>query len=162
VGMQISPDPRVVELPCEDCGQIMTRVTAWIERDNAPTVAYYASCYHHDGHEVWIDVIFSDAWHEDVDDHFTFGCRVGRVDGQPAPAASLVGAAAAWGESHTFGHKISREEGLVHPKLGEFWDLVDHILVNDPVVRMHMYGTLPPAQQVSKRRGWFRRAKAPR
>lgn len=105
---------------------------------------YYASCYHHDGHEVWIDAIFSPTWEDEVDDHVTFGCRVGAFEGRLDPAATLVSAASAWADSRTFGHKLTREEALVHPLIGEFWILVDHILTHDRVVSKHLYG--PGAQ----------------
>lgn len=139
--LEIEPGAKVVEGTCDHCGQPMTRVTGFVHRDGDACAVYYASCYHHDGHEVWIDAVFSPTWEEGTDDHFTFGCRVGRVDGQEEPAASLVPAAAAWGNSRVFGHKLSRDEALAHPMLGEFWALVDHLLIHDSVVSAHIYGT---------------------
>ena len=118
----------------------MSRVTGFVHHDGDAYAVYYASCYHHDGHEVWIDAVFSPTWGEDADDHLTFGCRVGRVDGHREPAASLVTAAAAWGESRVFGHKLTRDEALAHPLLGEFWALVDHVLMHDNVISNHLYG----------------------
>src|SRR4051794_27424917 len=118
----------------------MTRVTAFVRKNGDAYAIYYASCYHHDGHEAWIDVVFSPTWDEDADDHVTFGCRVGAVQGQVQPAASLVPAAAAWRDSRVFGHKLSRDEARDHPWLGEFWDLVDHVLTHDPAVSTHIYG----------------------
>ncbi|MDQ0260240.1 hypothetical protein J2W20_002144 [Sinomonas atrocyanea] len=138
--LEIEPGAKVVEGTCDHCGQPMTRVTGFVHRDGCAYAVYYASCYHHAGHEVWIDAVFSPTWDEGTDDHLTFGCRVGRVDGQDEPAASLVPAAGGWGNSRVFGHKLSRDEALAHPMLAEFWALVDHVLVHDGVVADHLYG----------------------
>ena len=138
--LEIEPGAKVIESMCDHCDQPMTRVTAFVNRGGDAYAVYYASCYHHDGHEVWIDAVFSPTWGEEADDHFTFGCRVGPVGGQAEPAASLVPAAQAWGESRVFGHKLSRDDALSHPMLGEFWELVDHVLIWDTVVSTHVYG----------------------
>jgi hypothetical protein len=138
--LEIEPGARVVAGVCDHCGEPMSRVTGFVHRNGDAYAVYYASCYHHDGHEVWMDAVFSPSWAEDADDHFTFGCRVGKVAGQDEPAASLVAAAAAFGESRVFGHKLSRDEALAHPMLAEFLALVDHVLTHDEVVSTHIYG----------------------
>jgi hypothetical protein len=138
--LELEPDAKVVHATCEHCGQPMTRVTGFVRRDGEAYAVFFASCYHHDGHEVWIDAVFSPTWADGVDDRYTFGCRVGPVAGQDEPAATLVPAAQGWGDKPLFGRKLSREEGLAHPGLAEFWALVDHVLVHDPVVRTHLYG----------------------
>jgi hypothetical protein len=139
--LEIEPGAGVVEGRCDHCDQPMTRVKGFIYEDGDAHVVYFASCYHHDGHEAWIDVVYSPAWDDEVDDHFTFGCRVGPVEGQADPAASLVAAAAAWGDSRTFGRKLSRDEASSHPALTDFWEVVDHVLTHDAVVSAHVYGT---------------------
>lgn len=138
--LEIEQDAKVVHTTCDHCGEPMSRVTAFVTKNADAHAVYYATCYHHDGHEVWIDAIFSPTWAEGVDDRFTFGCRVGPVAGQAEPAASLVHAAQAWGDKPLFGQKLTRDQALAHPGLPEFWVLVDHVLVQDPVVRAHLYG----------------------
>lgn len=138
--MDIEPGADVVEATCRHCGEPMTRVRGFVHRDGDAYAIYFASCYHHDGHEVWIDAVFSPTWADGVNDHYTFGCRVGAVGGQSEPAATLVTAAAAFSDSATFGHKLTRDEALAHPMIGEFWALVDHVLTKDPIVSTHMYG----------------------
>lgn len=118
----------------------MTRVAGFIYQNGDAHAIYFASCYHHEGHEVWIDAVFSPTWADGADDHVTFGCRVGTVEGKSEPAASLVTAAAAFDESATFGQKLTREEALTHPMVGDFWALVDHVLTHDAVVSAHVYG----------------------
>ncbi|MFE1591130.1 hypothetical protein [Nocardia sp. NPDC058705] len=34
---------------------------------------------------------------------------------------------------------LSRDEGLVHPRLAEFWRVVDFVLANEPTVTAHLY-----------------------
>ncbi len=138
--LAIEPGARVSEHACPECGEPFQRVTGYIHRDSDAYAVYYASCYHHNGHEAWIDVIFSETWEVHVDDHETFGCRVGPIEGQRDPAASLVTGGGAFRDSALFGHKLTRDEALAHPRLAEFWAVVDHILTNDQVVRDHVYG----------------------
>jgi len=142
--LEIEPGGKVVEATCDHCGKPMTRVTGFVHQDGDAHAIYFASCYQHDRNEVWIDGVFSPTWADEAEDRFTFGCRVGVFEGQSEPGASLVAAAAAFGDSATFGHKITRDEALVHPALGDFWALVDHVLTNDRVVSTFVYG--PGAQ----------------
>lgn len=142
--LEIEPGTHVVETVCDHCQEPMTRATGFVLRDGDAYAIYFASCHHHDGHEVWIDAVFSPTWAEEVDDRITFGCRVGAVEGQEEPAACLVAAAAAFRESRTFGRKLARHEASTHPLIGEFWALVDHVPTKDKFVSGHMYG--PGAQ----------------
>lgn len=139
--LEIEPGSKVVDGTCDHCGQPMTRVTSFVTQHGDAHAVCFASCYHHeDGHEVWLDVVFSPTWGEDPSDRVSFGCRVGPVEGQPEPAASLVAAAAAWPDSEMFGTRLSRDDALAHPLLRGFWQVVDHVLVHEPVVRDHLYG----------------------
>jgi hypothetical protein len=127
----------VVHEECAHCGTPQTRVTGFVLRDGDAYAAYLASCYHHDGHEVWIDATFSPTWNDGIDDRYTFGCRVGPIDGGDV-AATMVDGASVRDDSPIYGRKLSREDGLAHPQRDEFWALVDYILVNDPDVAVHM------------------------
>ncbi|WP_344236837.1 hypothetical protein [Kribbella hippodromi] len=136
--LEIEVGAQVRESVCQHCGRSKTVVTGFMYRDGDAYVVYYASCYDHDGPEVWIDVVFSPNWEDDAAGRYTFGCRIGAVDGPVSPAASLVPAAAAFSTSKTFGHKLTRDEALVHPALPEFWAVVDHIVEHDAVVVAHL------------------------
>ncbi len=107
---------------------------------------YYASNYHHDGvHETWIDAILGTWGADTFDDHVTFGCRVGPVDNSPAPAATLVDGGSVAPDGPLYGHKLTRAEGRAHPRLPEFWQIVDTVLEQDELVRQHLYGPDQPA-----------------
>jgi len=139
--LTIEPDAHVFEGVCDHCGEPMIRVTDFILKDGAPHAICYASCYHHDGqHEVWLDVIFSSAWHENGRDRVTFGCRAGPIPGQTDPGCSLVAGGSAFAEAPLFGEKLTREDALKHPWIDDFWAVVDHVLVHDKVVCAHLYG----------------------
>ncbi|MFI7307424.1 hypothetical protein ACIBM8_29870 [Micromonospora aurantiaca] len=58
----------------------------------------------------------------------------------PGPAATLVNGGEVAGDSPIFGRKLSREEGLAHPRLAEFWQMVDLVLERDALVRRHLVG----------------------
>lgn len=141
MALKIDPEGRkVAEFDCPDCGEPSRRVWGFILRDGDAHAIFFASCYHHGGDEAWIDVILSPTWADDVDDHETFGCRVGPIEGQEEPGASLVTGGAEAPDSELFGHKLTRDEALEHPRLDDFWEVIDHILAEDPLVRQHIYG----------------------
>ncbi len=138
--LEIEADPTVTHHACDHCEQAFQRVTGYVYRGGDAHAVYFASCYHHGCHEVFIDVVFSPTWEDGADDHVTFGCRVGPIEGQDHPGASLMTGAEAFADGPLFGRKLSREQALSHPLLPDFWSLVDHVLVNDEVVRDHIYG----------------------
>jgi len=143
--LTIEPGATVVPGVCDHCHEPMTRITGFIHQGGDAHAIYFATCYHHDGHEVWIDAVFSPTWADQVDDRVTFGCRVGTFAGQAEPAAALVAAASAYGNSALFGRKLTRDEALAHPSIAQFWDVVDHVLTHDDVVRSHMDGPVGAA-----------------
>jgi hypothetical protein len=130
---------RVQTRTCECCGAERQVVTGWVNDDDEAVAAYIASCYPHDG-ELWLDVILGSWGDETNDDHVTFGCRVGAVEGQPTPACTLVPAASVGPPSPIYGEKLDREQALRHPWLGLFWDIVDLVLTADSTVHAHVYG----------------------
>lgn len=138
--LEIEPGAEVKDLACDHCGEPSRRVTGFIHQNGQAHAIYFASCYHHGGHEAWIDVVFSPTWADDMDDRLTFGCRVGPIDGYSGPQSSLATGGAAFSQSRTFGQKLTRDEALKHPRLPEFWAVVDHVLTHDQVVRTHVYG----------------------
>jgi hypothetical protein len=142
VTLFIEPGRQTGEHDCPHCGVPVQRANGFVSRDGVVVAAFFASCYHHDDHDIWIDVILGTWGSDDHSDHVTFGCRVGPVEGQSEPASTLVAAAAVMGDDPVFGHKLSREEALRHPRLDEFWELADHLLVADELVAPH-FASIP-------------------
>jgi hypothetical protein len=58
----------------------------------------------------------------------------------PTPAATLVNGGGVAPDSPIFGHKLSPEEGLNHPRLAQFWQVVDTVLEHDELVGRHVCG----------------------
>ncbi len=137
----LDPERQIRNKTCPECGTDYTTVNGFVHKHGAARAAYFAACHkHHAAQEVWIDAILG-TWGQDrPDDHVTFGCRVGRVEGQAEPAATLVAAASVLPSHSLFGRKLSREEALQHPWLREYWQIVDFLLLNDPTIRTHLYG----------------------
>ena len=115
-------------------------VKGFVYRDDVPYAIYFAACHAH-GHirEAWIDLVLGTFGEDDWSDHVTFGVRVGPVEGQVEPAATLVQAAIPYGDAPIFGTKLSREEGLAHPRLEECWEVIDFVLLEDATVNQHVY-----------------------
>ena len=57
--LEIEPDRNVAEITCDDCGEPFQRVTGFVCRDGDAHAVYFASYYHHDGQEAFIDAVFS-------------------------------------------------------------------------------------------------------
>ena len=117
MSLELDPDRQVVHGECDHCGTPQTRVTGSLLNAGGAYAIYFASCYHHEGHEVWIDAIFSPTWDDGTPDRYTFGCRVGPIEGDQV-AATMVNAAEIWDDSPTFGRKLSREDGLASAARG--------------------------------------------
>ena len=137
-------DPTVKHRECPDCGQRHEGVTGFVLRDGSAHAVYYADWYPHT-EEAYVDVTLGPWIEPEYPDQVTFGCRIGQVDGQEEPAASLVQGGALRSDHPMFGAKLDREDALKHPRRVEFWELVDWLIVNDPILHEHVYhmGTRP-------------------
>jgi hypothetical protein len=143
---QVSPVLRfdserdVSEKRCQDCGRDYILVKGHLFKSEVPHAVYMAACHTHDGaREAWIDLVLGTFGNDDPSDHITFGTRVGPVDGQREPAATLVQGAIPYGDSPIFGRKLTRDEALEHPRLPDCWEAIDFILMEDQTVHQHVY-----------------------
>ncbi|MER7333676.1 MULTISPECIES: hypothetical protein [unclassified Micromonospora] len=137
------------EKTCECCGQPSRHTWCMVTRDRLPYAVFFAACYNHAGvRESWIDVVFG-TWGRDADydDHLTFGCRFGPGAGSDLPGATAVDAASVAPDSPLYGYKLTRAEALAHPKLSEFWEVIDFVVATDPLLHEHHYGHRAPASQ---------------
>jgi len=129
---------RTHALTCANCGAA-TRITGYLETEDGPYAPYFAELHRDQGRpEVWIDVILGTWGREGAVsmDHVTFACRVGDVEDQTRPGATLVRAI---GNDHPMqGVCLSREQALTHPWLPAFWEAVDFILAADDQVKGHL------------------------
>jgi hypothetical protein len=120
-----------------------------LNQDGQPYALFFAACYNHGGgRESWIDVVFG-TWGQGAEyhDHVTFGCRFGPVAGSDLPAATAVDAAAVAPDGPLFGHKLTRAEALAHPRISEFWKVIDFVVETDPLVHPHHYGHSAPTNR---------------
>ncbi|MFE0458404.1 hypothetical protein ACFW1A_03970 [Kitasatospora sp. NPDC058965] len=144
MNLTLGPDRQTRTFDCECCQAPIDRSWCHVLADGTPFALYYANCYHHrdQEHDAWIDVVLG-TWGTTPDtwtDHTTFTCRVGPVPGQDAPAATLVDGGTLYPDSPLFGRKLTRADGLAHPLLPAFWQVVDFVLEHDPGVNVHLYG----------------------
>ncbi|WP_018801936.1 hypothetical protein [Salinispora arenicola] len=61
----------------------------------------------------------------------------------PLPAATAVDAASAAPDGPLFGQKLSCEQALAHPRINDFWQVMDFIVETEPLVHEHLYGHHP-------------------
>jgi hypothetical protein len=117
-------------------------VTGFVLRDGNAHAVYFAEWQPTLG-EAYVDVILGSFEEPKYADNVTFGCRVGHVDSQEAPACSLVQGGSTRSDRPLFGTKLSRELALAHPWLAEFWAIVDWLIINDPVLHENVFH-MPP------------------
>lgn len=123
------------QFPCQCCDSVVDRTWSQLSRDGVARAVFYASCYHHAaGGEVYFDVIIGTWGTGDFSDHVTFGCRRGAVQGYDQPMCSLTTGGGVFGDSPIWGTKLDRPAALQHPLLPEFWEMIDYLCLNDPVV----------------------------
>ena len=123
---------------CPDCGQAHESVTGFVLRDDSAYAVYYVDWYPHTD-EAFVDVILGSWGGPEYDDNVTFGCRLGEIEGHAGPQASLVTGGALRGDQPIMGKKLERDEALSHPMIGEFWDLIDWLILNDSLLHEKVY-----------------------
>jgi len=124
---------------CSCCGTAIERSSSLVQRDGTAYAVYFAHCYAH-GREAFVDVVLGTWSAAGASDHVTFGCRIGAVDGASEPPCSLVTGGEMAADDALFGAKLTRDDALRHPRLGDFWAVVDFVLKKDPTVRARIYG----------------------
>jgi hypothetical protein len=136
--MGLAIDDRTVRpRSCSTCGQDFHHVTGYLNDEGGAYAVYFAACHGHPEHEAQIDVVLGTWGSEDpVDDHVTFSCRL-RPDGAFADDATL----ATTSDSRLLGRRLTRAAGLAHPRIGEFWTIVDFLAESDPTINATVYGT---------------------
>ncbi len=128
---------------CDACGTTYLLVKSFVHDAGDAQAIVMTACHRHDGErEAWIDAVMGGLG-EGSTDRVTFGCRVGPVANKPEPAATAVAAAVPYDDAPLWGRKLSREEALAHPRIGDFWRVVDFVLEREPVVKAHVYGRRP-------------------
>lgn len=140
VTLSFDAERKVERHSCPSCGSRYLQVKGFIHDDGNAHAIYFAACHDHGAREAWIDAILGTFDEDETEGRVTFGCRVGPVEGQTDPAATLIQAASPYSDVPLFGEKLSREEALAHDRLADFWTVVDFILVADPDVHAHVYG----------------------
>jgi hypothetical protein len=84
-------------------------------------------------------VILGSSEEPDYGDNVTFGCRIGHVETRAEPACSLVEGGAVRSDKRLLGAKLDRDTALTHPRLDEFWAVLDWLVVNDPMLHEHVF-----------------------
>jgi hypothetical protein len=138
--MMFIEDTEVTSTTCDCCGAVRKVVRAFVGDDEKTVAAVLAYCYppHFDEpSEIWVDAILGTWGDHQVDDHVTFGCRFGQLDGDEREACTLTDAAPDSGPSPIFGQRLTREQALGHPRLNEFWTVVDVVFTTDVTIGEH-------------------------
>ena len=75
---------------CDDCGTTYDRVVGNVEHEGQTPAVYFADCHRHeDGPQIWMDIILGSWGPLEVEDHVTFACGVGVVEGGKEGATLL-------------------------------------------------------------------------
>lgn len=125
--------------PCGDCGRLFPHVTGWAS-NHSVTAAYFASPHTDEPRQAAVDVLLG-SWQETTTrrwfqrraagDAVLFSCllRPGSAMAVDAPRTLCLDDA-----EPVLGRLLTRDEALAHPWLPVFWEVVDAIAVQDPVI----------------------------
>ncbi len=137
-------EPTIEQQQCPECGLRHESVIGFVLKDGAAHAIYFADWYPH-GSEAYLDVVLG-TWDEpDYPDQVTFGCRLGHVEGEAGPLASLVPGGERRSDHPMFGVKLDRDAALEHPRLDQFWEVSDWLVLNDRLLHDNVYH-MPPAE----------------
>ena len=146
MSFSLDGSPLVRPSHCDGCGEAHEAVTGFVLRDRDAYAVYFANWYPHT-QEAYIDVVLGTfTEHATGDDRVTFGCRVGHVASQREPAASLVPAGATLSDSAEWGTRLDRTAALEHPRLDDFWLVIDWLILNDPTLHEKVFH-MPEAER---------------
>jgi hypothetical protein len=129
-------DRNVAERLCDGCGGNYDFVTGYILKSGDAYAIYYVSCSgHRDEPRVNLDAIFgtwiADAW----TDRVTFSCQI-----RPEGAGCMDAPVALSQPVEAMGVPLTRQLALAHPRVAEFWQVVDFICLHDPAVMKELAG----------------------
>jgi hypothetical protein len=136
--MPLSFDDRTVRnTSCETCGQDFQHVTGYVNVEGGAYAVYFAACHGHPEHEAQIDVVLG-SWGVEppIDDFLTFSCTL-RPDGAVAVDATV----ATTSDDALLGIRLLRAEALAHPRVEDFWAVVDFLAQSDPTIHATVYGS---------------------
>jgi len=124
---------------CEHCGSQYEHVTGFVSDDGRSHAAYFAACHGHPEHMAHIDVILGE-WGEAAtpNDRVHFSCFL-----RPDSAMAADAPVAITADAPLLGTRLTRDEALEHPRVSEFWAVVDVLAADDPSVARNVY-TDPP------------------
>lgn len=116
---------------CPDCKSKYLLLKRFItDRGSAFAVCFIEAHRHNHDPELYFTATLGDWGGDSTNDHITFACRYGSVIGQDTYACSLMDVPESFENSLT-GKKLTRNEGLAHEKINEFWHVVDFLLESD-------------------------------
>jgi hypothetical protein len=128
---------------CAHCHRQVRRIMQNVTRLDGSTFGVCFASLHDEPavKDAWIDVILGTFGDGAPEDHVTFGCRIVPGSASRPPVISAVDAAAAFGYRPIMGLRLTREQALQHPRVDDFWTIVDLVLLADPEVHAHVYKT---------------------
>lgn len=128
------PEPEISI--CECCGGTMTRLTRFVTQDGDAFAIYYAAFSTEHPENGVIGVISIGEWWDgsSPDSRKTFAFRL--WEGEENYNVSITDARESdWKDVDLIGQKLSRDDALAHPLIGDVFHITDHITDEDPDIR---------------------------
>ncbi len=146
--LNIRYEPVDSSTPCPcGCGARQVALTRFVDQDGEPVAVCFAryTTGHPDA------VVAATISLGDFSEGSTPADRVAfalqfRADGDAAYQLTLLDASQSpWKDLALIGRTLGRDEAADHPRMQEAWQLADHVLTHDLVVKRYLRGELPPS-----------------
>ncbi len=129
--LSFSPDKKTKRYRCKLCGSKYLQMQRLVLDRGKPFAYNLIEAHKHDqGPEVYFITIVGNDLDKENNDNVTFMCRYGHIEDLNKYACSLVDVPETF-QNHYAGKKLTRSEGLKHPRINEFWHVIDFMLEND-------------------------------
>lgn len=136
--LSIDENPSSKYKKCPNCNSKYLSITDFVLNDEHAYAVAYIDCHrHHNSPELFFTVILG-SWAEgEYDDHVTFACRYGGlINGGEEVACTLLDVSDVY-DKPIFGKRLTRDQALKHPKVTEFWEIIDYLIEYD--IKVHDY-----------------------
>jgi hypothetical protein len=126
---------------CPECDQLWEKSIGFVLFDEAATAVYTAESHHSTEHSYVICEVILDDWTEGSRDRVVFAAQFVAPDNDQPWGWGLISPVVYAGLD--LGRTLGRDLALQHPLVPAFWQVIDWLTENDPLLHRVVFHELP-------------------